>query len=503
MLKFSFKITFIITAIYVINACNSIDDNSSKSNNFIIPDKVLLKTPSDLIPDSIENLVNSYSKLKLSKSINTKQNEYYPIPFNNGEIIYFVGMDRTGQFSTKIDFTNSRNYGGEDIWVSERKYGIYAEAIPMKDLNDNSHQSITGIFGSKLIIYGGYEETYQVEIDENFYNGDIFTFDISNNKLQHLGQPINSIFFESDAYISPDGNYILFVSDKDPLGSYNRKGYKYQNSFWGNTDIWISEKVEDYWSQPLNLGSTINTDGAERTPFLSIDKTRLYFSSNGHPGYGNQDVFVSQRLDMNSWNSWSTPKNLGPNINQEFNDWCFNLYDNETKALMASETKLPFNVDATLLGDGGAREHNLRNGYELKGKQSASFNYQCKSDIYLVDLKNENPIISIEDLLFDYNKYSINKNNIDLLDRMAQLITDNKKYNVKIVGHTDDSGSSAYNKDLSIKRAKTIFEEMIKRGINKNRLSYEGSGEEAPLENNITDFNRNKNRRVELIFFNK
>ena len=170
---------------------------------------------------------------------------------------------------------------------------------------------------------------------------------------------------------------------------------------------------------------------------------------------------------------------------------------------MASETKLPFKVDATLLGDGGAREHNLRNGYELKGKQSASFNYQCKSDIYLVDLKNENPIISIEDLLFDYNKYSINKNNIDLLDRMAQLITDNKKYNVKIVGHTDDSGSSAYNKDLSIKRAKTIFEEMIKRGVNKNRLSYEGSGEERPLENNNSDFKRNKNRRVELIFFNK
>ena len=503
LLRFLFKVIFLMIAIFTINACKSNNDNNSKANNFIIPDKALLETPSDLSSDFIDDLVNSYSKLKLSKSINTKQNEYYPVPFNNGEIIYFVGMDRTGQFSTKIDFTSSRNYGGEDIWVSERKYGIYTEATPMKELNDNSHQSITGIYGSKLIVYGGYEETYQVEVDENFYNGDIFTFDISNNKLQHLGQPVNSIFFESDAYISADGNLILFVSDKDPLGPYNRKGYRYQNSFWGNTDIWISEKVEDYWTQPINLGSSINTEGAERTPYLSNDKTQLYFSSNGHPGYGNQDVFVSQRLDMNSWDSWSTPKNLGPNINQEFNDWCFNLYDNETKALMASETKLPFKVDATLLGDGGAREHNLRNGYDLKGKQSASFDYQCRSDIYWVDLNNENPIISIEDLLFDYNKYSISKNNLDLLDRMAELITENKKYNVKIVGHTDDSGSSAYNKDLSIKRAKVIFVEMIKRGVNKNRLSYEGSGEEAPLENNNNDFNRNKNRRVELIFYNK
>lgn len=496
------KLFFLLT-VCLTNSCGNSNDINQRSPIDINPIKKQKLQVIDTSSNTILNLENTFLKLKLSKSINTKQNEYYPTPHNNGEVIYFVGMDRTGQFSTKIDFTKSRNYGGEDIWSSYRKYGIYTEAKPMKELNDNSHQSITGIYDNKLIIYGGYEETYQVEVDKSFYNGDIFTYDISNNELQHIGQPINSIFFESDAFITSDGNNILFVSDKDPLGSYNRKGYKYQNSFWGNTDIWISEKVEDYWTQPINLGSTINTEGAERTPYLSIDKTKLYFSSNGHPGYGNQDVFVSQRLDMNSWNSWSSPKNLGPNINQEFNDWCFNLYDNESKALMASETKLPFKVDATLLGDGGVREHNLRNGYELKGKPSASFDYQCRSDIYWVDLKNKNPIISIEDLLFDYNKYSINKNNLDLLDRMAELITENKKYDVRIVGHTDNSGSSEYNKALSIKRAKTIFEEMIKRGVNKNRLSYEGSGEEAPLKNNNSDFNRNKNRRVELIFFNK
>ena len=111
-------------------------------------------------------------------------------------------MDITGQFSTKIDFTKSRDYGGEDIWLTKRKYGLYTEAVPLKELNDNSHQSVTSILDNKLIIYGGYEETYQVEIDKGFYNGDIFTYDISNSKLQHLGQPINSIFFESDAYIT-------------------------------------------------------------------------------------------------------------------------------------------------------------------------------------------------------------------------------------------------------------------------------------------------------------
>lgn len=494
------KFIYIFFVFNILYSCSENDFIKNESSKLIITDNSIQNQLSDTISDTIIIFENSFLKLKLSKAINTKQNEYYPVPNKNGSEIYFVGMDRTGQFSTKIDFTKSRDYGGEDIWLTKRKYGLYTEAVPLKELNDNSHQSVTSILDNKLIIYGGYEETYQVEIDKGFYNGDIFTYDISNSKLQHLGQPINSIFFESDAYITSDGKHILYVTDKDPLGPYNRKGYKYQNSFWGNTDIWISEKVEDYWSQPINLGNIINTDGAERTPYLSTDKKRLYFSSNGHPGYGQQDVFVSERLDLTSWTSWSTPKNLGPNINQEHNDWCFNLYDNESKALMASETKLPFKVDATLLGDGGAREHNLRNGYQLVGKASASFDYRCRSDIYWVDLVNENPVISIENLLFESNNYFIDQSNIELLDRMAEIITENKNYIIKIVGHTDNIGSLSYNKELSFKRAKTIYSEMIKRGVDKERMSYYGSGQENPIAKNSDDLNRKKNRRVELIF---
>ena len=95
---------------------------------------------------------------------------------------------------------------------------------------------------------------------------------------------------------------------------------------------------------------------------------------------------MSERLDMNCWNSWSKPKNLGEGVNGVYNDWGFKLYDNDSKAMLASESKLPYKVDANLLGDGGVREHNLRNGYKVEGKQSGSFNYQCRTDIYFVDL---------------------------------------------------------------------------------------------------------------------
>lgn len=449
-------------------------------------------------------LENKYQKLKLSKGVNTKQNEYHPVPNSDGSILYFVGMDRTGQFSTKIDFTKTRSYGGEDIWFSKRKNGIYTESIPFSIINDHTHQSVTAIIADELFIYGIYEEAFKVDAsgsDSDWFNGDIFSYNLKDDNLKHLGQPINSIFFESDAFVAENENTLLFVTDRNPInGNYKQKGFVYNNSFWGNTDIWISEKVEDYWTEPINLGDVINTEFAERTPYLSMDKTKLYFSSNGHPGYGEQDVFVSERLDMNNWTTWSQPKNLGEGVNGEYNDWGFKMYDEESKAMLASESKLPYKVESNLLGDGGIREHNLRNGYKVEGKQSGSFNYECRTDIYYVDLLNDNPIITIEDMLFDFNKYTVRSSNSNILDRLSEVIKDNTSNDIQIVGHTDNVGGFEYNQALSEKRAETIYHELIQRGVKKDRLNYLGNGESNSLMPNNTDYGRQKNRRVEIIF---
>ena len=222
---------------------------------------------------------NNFQKVKLSKAINTKQNEYYPIPNSDGSVLYFVGMDRSGQFSTKIDFTKTRSYGGEDIWYSQRVNGVYTDAKPLNKLNDNNHQAVVGFSNNKLLVYGIYEEAYRVDASgtsSGMYNGDIFQYNMKTNKLEHFGQPVNSIFFESDGFVTEDANTLLFVTDRNPLnGPYKQKGWKYNESFWGNTDIWVSERVDDYWSEPINLGDIINTEFGERTPYLSADKKKL------------------------------------------------------------------------------------------------------------------------------------------------------------------------------------------------------------------------------------
>lgn len=84
---------------------------------------------------------------------------------------------------------------------------------------------------------------------------------------------------------------------------------------FGNEDLYVTFRQTDgSWGQPRNLGSTINTDSEEWSPFLSADKSILYFSSNGHGGEGSRDVFALRRLD-DSWINWSKPVNVGTKIN--------------------------------------------------------------------------------------------------------------------------------------------------------------------------------------------
>jgi hypothetical protein len=95
----------------------------------------------------------------------------------------------------------------------------------------------------------------------------------------------------------------------------------------GDEDLYVSVKQPNgKWSKPKNLGTSINTSGFEISPFLAADNKTLYFSSNGHQGYGGADVYISQRL-YDSWDVWTKPVNLGQPINSPGFDAYFSIYD--------------------------------------------------------------------------------------------------------------------------------------------------------------------------------
>ena len=94
---------------------------------------------------------------------------------------------------------------------------------------------------------------------------------------------------------------------------------------WGNLDLYVSFKLNsNNWTEPINLGSQINSIGSESSIFLAADNRTIYFSSNGHPGYGGYDMFMSKRLD-DTWTNWSAPKNLGKQINTKGNDYNYTI----------------------------------------------------------------------------------------------------------------------------------------------------------------------------------
>ena len=104
-----------------------------------------------------------------------------------------------------------------------------------------------------------------------------------------------------DAFISPDEKVMILS-----IQSYQT---------YGNEDLYVSfNQGNGQWSQPLNLGAQLNTPGEEWSPYLSPDTKTIYFSSNGHEGFGSRDIFMAKRLDE-TWTQWSKPENLGAAVN--------------------------------------------------------------------------------------------------------------------------------------------------------------------------------------------
>jgi len=126
---------------------------------------------------------------------------------------------------------------------------------------------------------------------------------------------IPTLDIEGDFYgfhVNEDEN-IMIISYKGP-GSV------------GEEDLYVSTKSGGAWSAPVHMGSTLNTTGFEISPFLNKTQDTLFFSSNGHGGQGDADIFYS--VKQGSWTSWSNPVNLGPKVNSAKFDAYFSYSGN-------------------------------------------------------------------------------------------------------------------------------------------------------------------------------
>lgn len=361
---------------------------------------------------------------------------------------------------------------------------------------------------------------------------------------QNMGFPVNSSKWESMASISSDGKTLYFASD--------RSGGK------GKIDIWQTTQKEDgSWTTPVSLD--INTEGNDEAPFIHPDNQTMYFTSDGYPGMGGADLFLSRK---NAEGKFSDPVNLGYPINTVADENTIFVAASGETAYYVSDRKEGFGgldlysftlhkdarplkviyvkgtvYDATtnkklnakfeLIDleskqvvvqsfsdpDNGSflvclpvnRNYALnvsKNGYLF---YSENYSLKERSDFkpYMLDVPLQ-PIevgskVVLKNIFFETGKFDLKEESKAELNKLASFLISNPKIKIEVSGHTDNVGTRESNQLLSENRAKSVYAYLLLQGITAPRLSYKGYGDTQPIcpANDSADC-KAQNRRTEF-----
>mgnify|MGYP006282238803 CR=1 FL=1 len=482
-----------------------------------------------------------FNPVNLGDNVNTPDDEYWPAITADDNMLLFTRQRRV----------KSRDVRGgqqqEDFYYSYRagdQWALARNAGPPLNTSNNEGAPTLEAGGNYMYFTacnrpegkGGCDIYYSVRADGYWKKG------------INIDSPVNTAYWESQPSLSSDGLRMYFVS--------NRPGG------FGGMDIWSSKLVKDgKWSEPVNLGSTVNTAGDEMSPFIHFDNKTLYFSSNGRPCMGGFDIFMSrQQADS----MWSEPENLGYPINTQTDEIGLIINSSGKKAYFSSKIKpgrgrdlYYFEVPESLRPDpvsylkGTVRDKltgkKLKATYELinlstRKKEVRSFTntggdfliclpsgynyginvsspgYLFYSENFMLEEQHSsvqpfektillNPLLvgqqmALHNVFFDLDSWDLRDESLPELESLFKLLRDNPGLVVEIGGHTDSTGTDEHNLNLSERRAMTVRDYLIMLGIDPARLYYKGYGEKVPLHDNTTEEGKRKNRRTEIRILN-
>lgn len=226
----------------------------------------------------------------------------------------FSSDSTTVYFVRSLDESNKGGKLDQDIWFAKKQLdGSYSDCKRLESLNTKYNNAVIGMArnGNSLFLLDAYEGKKDLVkgIASAQKNGDGW------NSPVRIDVPTLDIEGDFYGFHLSEDETVMLITFKGP-GTF------------GEEDLYVSLKSGTGWSAPFNLGSQINTPGFEISPFLSKNKDTLYFSSNGHGGQGDADIFYSVRSDLSSWTSWNNPINLGSKINSPKFDACFSYNGN-------------------------------------------------------------------------------------------------------------------------------------------------------------------------------
>lgn len=488
--------------------------------------------------DAVNNPV-PFNPENLGDSVNSIYHDYWPSLSADEQTMVFTRLVPINPDDTA--FFHNRQ---EDFYITTRSAEQWNKATKIEGaLNTPQNEG-----AQALTIDGKYMFFTACNKETGLGQCDIYFAQKKNgywSRPVNMEVPVNTKYREKQPSISADGKTLYFAS--------NRKGTT------GKLDIWKSTLSEQgFWSEPQNLGSIINTEGDETSPFIHPDNTTLYFASDGHTGLGGLDIFMSQR---DSVGKWGTPVNLGYPINTHNHEeglfvntfgnrayyssdrlkskgrdiYVFELHE-KARPLPVSyfkgkvfdaETQKPLyaffeltnikkeevTMESSSSPENGEFLLTLPAGttfalsvskpgylffsqhFELKDSNNVRKPYIM--DIPLESIKVGHKTI-LRNIFFAFDSYILKQESKTELNKIIDFMKMNPNIKIEISGHTDSIASNTYNKVLSENRAKSVVQYLINHGINKTRLVAKGFGESRPVATNETIAGRAKNRRTEM-----
>jgi len=459
------------------NALPVLEKYYAKAEHKIQP---LLRWKIDQCKFGIEAMKNPANMLpiNLGENVNSEWDEYHPsLTGNSKEILFTVRRPRDEQ--TVCKYCKEE----EDIYRSVQQNGIWQPRTKLaKPVNTGNNE------GAQCISADGNYLFFTIcSADFGYGSCDIYWSKWEDNKWsepKNCGPKVNTKYWESQPSISADGKTIYFTSNRP--GGY------------GGMDIWKTEMIsEGVFSEPVNLGETINTPYDEVSPFIHFDQKTLYFSSNGHLGMGGKDLFYSK---LQSGEIWSKPVNLGYPINS---------YQDESGIFINAQGNVAYFASDRPGGFGGLDiycfelEEYLRPEPVLFIAEDFEIIENKAVDTNVLDTAKTGDSFVLPNLFFEFAQSNLLPDSFFELNRLYVFLINNETVRIEISGHTDNQGSDSYNKKLSIDRAQTVYLYLIDKGIDAGRLSFTGYGKESPVAPNDTEENRAKNRRTEILILER
>ncbi|HOY72371.1 MAG TPA: OmpA family protein [Tenuifilaceae bacterium] len=450
------------------------------------------------------------------RSLNTRTSEFSPAYASSDYTTLFFTSSRNEATGGKVSSVTGENF--TDIFISERdNKNVWSKPRPIDETINTSYDEGTcaltsdynTLFFTRCKVSKRDKLGCQILVSKRAEQGWLTP--------DELKLAADSMIVAHPS-ISADGTELYFVSNI--------------SGGIGGLDIWKitrSSSTSDDWGEPVNLGGEVNSAGNEMFPYIHPDGT-LYFSSDGHPGMGGLDIFRSwvndegrrevenMRYPINSSADdfgivfekdreagfFSSRRQGGRGADDIYMFYLppinFNLIGHVTdekskKPVEQATVKLVGNdgsvVTMQTLADGSFRFNLTPNadyvviaskkGYlNNKAKESTRGLTQSKDFEVSIALTSTEKPIEIPNIFYDYDRWELRPESREALDRLVEILNDNPNIIIELASHTDSRGTKEYNYELSQKRAQSVVNYLIEKGIEPVRLKAKGYAQTQP-----------------------